>query len=128
MKNVFIPFEISNELKAKGFNEECIGLYYLDVLEIVNDHIVNNNMLPEILVSAPTYQQGIDWFREIHGLMLFVIQMGYSDLRKVYYFEIEDLNQGNRSRFSLYMEESQKEWELYRDCLNAGIKEMIKLI
>ena len=72
MENQFIPYEQALELKALGFNEECIASYTetlrFDVLEQngIMWHTVTNEKLKEYekACTAPLYQQAFRWFRD----------------------------------------------------------------
>ena len=76
MEKEFIPYEQALELKALGFNEECIASYTetlrFDVLEQngIMWHTVTNEQLKEYekACTAPLYQQAFRWFREKYKL------------------------------------------------------------
>ena len=76
MQNQFIPYEQALELKALGFNEECIASYTetfrFDVLEQngIMWHTVTNEKLKEYekACTVPLYQQAFRWFREKHKI------------------------------------------------------------
>jgi hypothetical protein len=73
MKNEFIPFQQALELKELGFDEECLGKFYYNHLEIGgnwrNDDFKED---PDIFISAPLYQQVFRWFREKYNLRGFI--------------------------------------------------------
>ena len=71
----FVTYEFALKLKKLGFDEECLGDYYI----IPNDKTPNPNgeflglKYEDVssytkLVSAPLWQQVIDWFREKHNI------------------------------------------------------------
>jgi hypothetical protein len=74
MKNEFVSYEVALELKQLGFDEECLGKFYYNHLEIGgnwrNDDFKED---PDIFISAPLYQQVFRWFREKHNLYAVII-------------------------------------------------------
>ena len=72
MEKQFTTYEIALKLKELGFNEECLGIYYYD--GSFKKYILEYKDTEEYLVciSAPLWQQVIDWFREEHNIHLAV--------------------------------------------------------
>ena len=90
MKNQFCSYEIAKQLKELGFDEKCIASYYTnikenntakyDVRKKLNASFDYNafideddsgyirNSDKEYYISAPLWQQVIDWFREKYNL------------------------------------------------------------
>lgn len=84
MKHLFVPYELALLAKEKGFNEPCIAEYFHKELtfytneddeysgECVELTAYKNESLNHFdvknTVSAPLYQQLVDWFREKHSL------------------------------------------------------------
>ena len=71
MKNEFIPYEQSLELKELGFDEICFTSYN-------NNNLVNwwedpewaqNSELAQGYITAPTFSQAFRWFRKNYGLI-----------------------------------------------------------
>lgn len=96
MKHLFVPYELALKLKEKGFDEPCITFYELteeepfewcittcsiDIDErwdgVKNLGTKNNDFIEKdishLMITAPLYQQVIDWFREKHDLHIFLI-------------------------------------------------------
>lgn len=73
MKHLFVPYEMALSAKQKGFNEEGLAFYSAIVEEnhqfvwCNKNESIRNSYAPNT-VSAPTYQQVIDWLREEHKL------------------------------------------------------------
>ena len=71
MKNQFVPYQIAKTLKEKGFDEECRFHYDVEFKEctwniefepLKNSEIIRGYYkLTYPMISAPTYQQAIDW-------------------------------------------------------------------
>jgi len=74
MKHLFVPYELALLAKEKGFNEPCLAAYRPednnelksyeqgDLMDLKGFKPSDFNS--EFLVSAPLYQQLVDWFRE----------------------------------------------------------------
>lgn len=75
MKHLFVPYETALELKEKGFDESCLGYYnWKKVFAFMTMGVSNSDAeqaLPDGTVTAPIYQQVIDWFREKHNIDIF---------------------------------------------------------
>ncbi len=76
MKDLFVPYEIAVIAKEKGFDEPCLGyysdshkLYLTDNTNGFENSIlsVSNRVRNENLISAPLYQQIIEWLK-IHDI------------------------------------------------------------
>jgi len=84
MKHLFVPEDIAKQLRDLGFNEPCFAIYYKNNLEknlqpaykIYNIPDVKNTSFEVTMlrsadaVTAPLYQQVVDWFRLNHNLYL----------------------------------------------------------
>lgn len=93
MKEQFCSYEIALKLKELGFYEKCVASYY--TYDIKNfskgkydyrgkfefdystedQYIVNSN--ETYYVSAPLWQQVIDWLREEHNIHLYLPKSVY---------------------------------------------------
>jgi hypothetical protein len=70
MKNLFIKYELAVLAQEKGFDEECIACYDKNNLlatytELFYPKNYNNDAY---CISAPLYQQLVDWFIKEHNL------------------------------------------------------------
>lgn len=131
MKHLFVSYELGLILKEKGFNEPCIG-YWWDkewlenndnkVKEVFNFCIASkHNELPS-RVSAPLYQQVVDWFREKHNLHIEINSMGFGYV---------GTHNNTPKPISSWSEDKRlftEPFEDYYDALNKSIEEAIKLI
>ena len=90
MKELFISYELAKQLKEKGFKEKCLASYYTDsdenilqgdktdyrkkfninVSDLEDDYIINGDK--DYYISAPLYQQVVDWFRNKHDILISV--------------------------------------------------------
>jgi len=75
MKNEFVPYQQSLELKELGFDEECFGRYLTEEawkLDLTPKSFkireCQNSKCSEFDLSAPTYSQAFRWFRDKHEL------------------------------------------------------------
>lgn len=75
MKDQFCTKEICIALKELGYKEECLAYYHIDSTVSVPTRTIGfcrdwNNHITKTRVSAPLFQQVIDWFRTEHQLVL----------------------------------------------------------
>jgi hypothetical protein len=82
---IFPPKSLAMELRKKGFNEPCVGLYFAyHADEIVSpkirDKYVTNSSLNSVdSCTAPTYDQVVGWFASkgvdiVHSATLFLTE------------------------------------------------------
>ena len=73
MKEQFVTYEIAKQLKEKGFDEPCFGLYNIyetygqyGIINIGDLHLtnVNRGFKSDNAIIAPLWQQVIDWLEE----------------------------------------------------------------
>lgn len=121
MRKLFVPFELAIKLKEKGFNESCLGYYENNTLDPecpklfvhystlpLNEEQAKrpnlyrsenkNSELPQWAVSAPTYQQIIDWFRDKK------IHIGFTPFYDFFTCTIKDFNSDKEFDFNMYEE------------------------
>lgn len=140
MKNLFVTYELAKKLKDLGYNEPSFLVYYgegkgkaetgqpkdktylpsgfghvknSDLINIPRQQIYNQGQ-----VSAPLYQQVVDWFREKHGIHI---------QAKFHKFSVESCN-GWYYSFNDGRENGPRMFEKYNsyyDALNGGIDEAI---
>lgn len=78
MKHLFVPYELALILKEKGFDEPCLGRYRdkkFQLYSVIKEHCYNSDPISNKDISAPLYQQVIDWFYNKHRI--FVEADGY---------------------------------------------------
>lgn len=74
MKEQFCTYEIALKLKELGFDECCLAVYFKNKFQLIKGFNINNvdlhvaNKMDAIL--APLWQQVIDWFRNLHGVII----------------------------------------------------------
>ena len=131
MKHLFVPYELSKELKELGFDEPCIGFYKEDDtrLRAVDQHWGNSitgvckNLGYEIsdIILAPMFSQVIKWFREkyqLHG-MVDIIYVNPSH----WYYRIERLQ--TKDDYLYHSEDDQLEFETYEEAEYNCLKKLI---
>lgn len=67
LSNLFLPYELALIAKQKGFNEPCLGYWEIDNLGtnlFIPSHPCRFEETAVNQVTAPLYQQVIDWLRE----------------------------------------------------------------
>ena len=103
MKEQFVTYEIALGLKELGFDEECFAIFFRTILNngrtvnyISDDwespfykNRTNSESNSVDIVSAPLWQQVVDWFREKHNIHIVVSGklIDYSE-HKTYLWEI----------------------------------------
>lgn len=75
MNKLFVPYELALLAKEKGFDECCIAIYHSKVNnpEPVIWQGTNSTCVNKLLnaaITAPLYQQLVDWFREKHSICI----------------------------------------------------------
>ena len=63
----FVTYEMALKLKELGFDEECFALYRNGRLYLMCNFLKINST-KESVISAPLWQQVIDWFREEYDI------------------------------------------------------------
>lgn len=83
MKHLFVNYELALLAKEKGFNELCLTYYGISskTLFPIGARVYQNSVLysdPEnSTVTAPLYQQLVDWFRDKHKLHIGIDTMAF---------------------------------------------------
>ena len=152
MNKLWVPYEIALKLKEKGFKDLCIYHYKRSQDFTKHSNVPtfemksaiggqNHNQLSS-RVSAPLYQQVLDWFRERHEIYILpFIQFenkGIYDpdleesLDNIYFiFNLKELRKNNQNILPYIelinptFERSNSDWY---GCLNMAIEEAITLI
>lgn len=135
MKDLFVSYEIAKKLKDQGYNEPSLMVYYgegkgqaetgqpkdkmylpsgfgkvknTDLKNFSKEGIYNQGQ-----VTAPLYQQVVDWFREEHGVHINVKWYDYAvtSCNGWYY------NFNNGHVFGKF--------ETYYDAFNAALEEAV---
>ena len=77
MKEQFCTYEIALQLKEFEFDEPCFGFYVSNVVghafTLIQNGIgykTNSELTGKTHISAPLWQQVIDWFRNLHGVII----------------------------------------------------------
>lgn len=140
MKQLFAQYDIAVMANENGFNELCICNWFVPVN--INEEEISN-MQPELKdnkedsiyifnvryknkVSAPLYQQLVDFFREKHDMVINV----YANASG-YLFEFHDsAKKGGTHRYdSGYTGTNDSGcWDNYYDAFNAALKEAFIII
>ena len=157
MKNLFVPYAIAKQLKEKGFNEPCLGTYLteksvregklypaekdVDVTPEYDEDgyenfvVIKNSDCKDVpqYMSAPTYQQVIDFFAEnkidiltyqvkpLESELIWVVTI--SDLRNIKVGKSEPIFMNHD-----FPDKPINHWENKYAGLNKAFDEVIKLI
>jgi len=129
MKHLFIPYELAVIAKEKGFNEPCLACYdsptkisqnNADEGIDFNERVRNSTLVQ--CITAPLYQQIVDWFRDKHNLM---IEIGLEDSNLFDYIIGNMITKKVIKRNYL---ESNNLHKTYYEALEKAIEEAFKLI
>ena len=144
MKEQFVPYEIAKDLKAKGYDQPCFGVYgynmsgyesasarerLVQIQEIsltegytLEFEDLRNSKIGED-ISAPLLQEAIDWF-ESKGIMI-EVRIDQTTYPKYCFFITKYIDPWG------WEPHQPSEWFLYlsrREATVEAIKEAIKLI
>ena len=82
MEEQFATYEIALKLKELGFDEDCSAVFYQGkfmnghiephVWYLVNSISTNSDCNSLDIVTAPLWQQVIDWFREKYNIHIYI--------------------------------------------------------
>lgn len=123
MKEYFVPYQPSLDMRDMGYNEYFNGWYYrLDGRLFKSDYEFDFDDARECI--APLYQQALKWFREKHNMLATV----YSNASG-FLFEWHDTN-GGTSRGSSEHDGPNDSgcWDTYEEAQLACIMRLIKAI
>ena len=133
MEKLFVPYNIALSLKEKGFDDACLA-YFLDgklrhcLNGIINDEppimtsdhngLKGNKSLFTNYVSAPLYQQVIDWLREKHKIYIYINPFD----------EVLNFQPCILFKWAIKDRFVAKEFSTYNQAQNESIEEALKLI
>lgn len=78
MKEQFVPYDMSLELKEIGFDEDCLKLWeHTSIYTVLVDPSEFKKVVSERFVKAPLYQQVFKWFRNTYTMNSYVDGAGF---------------------------------------------------
>ena len=118
MKHLFVPYEIAKLAKLNGFDGDCLAYYdgdNNDLLKPIDTDFIFFRQLQGGNLKAPLYQQLIDWFRNKHGIVIWIETAPYARTFNFrFYIETSDNRQeGNKSK---------DYYKVYNEALIEGFK------
>ena len=126
MNEQFCNYEISKKLKDLGFNEECLAVFYQEkfmnghiepyVWNLINSIKTNSDCNSIDIVTAPLWQQAIDWFREKHRFHIQITPISYLNYTKIAYFYNIGSDDANKAIYDYQ--------DKYGDVLDASSQEV----
>lgn len=135
MKKLFISYELALKLKEKGFDEECLGTYRKGLLKwpvTGTFYIINSRLMSDI--TAPLYQQVVDWLDTKHSIFISVGYMKRSaEFYNGYYANLKGTNKKslNEDNFITINNTSALGYDVFKDkyqALDAAITHALTLI
>lgn len=91
MKQLFVPYDIALLARQSGFNDECFAAYHKNKLDSnefkIDKAFYKNDDFSDLIVTAPIYQQLIDWFRNDHQIEITIMPVfrekcGYDSFKR----------------------------------------------
>lgn len=129
MTEEFVTLETAKLLKEKGFKEDVFTFYEVDcvegdmILSETYDESENFNEKNDCL-SAPSQSLAQKWLRETKNIHICVYNCACG-----YGYEISKADNGTHITSSVYEGPNDGgEWDIYKDALEAGLQEALKLI
>jgi hypothetical protein len=127
MKDLFVPYEQSLQLKELGFDEPCLAFYntkvdeslsFVDLFGFVDEKIIDDYYYNSLglYVSAPTFSQAFKFIREKYNL-IGLVEGGYDNGKNIFTYVIWE---GFKDIITDDYFETPEEVEL--ECLNELIK------
>lgn len=88
MKDLFVPYQQSLELRELGFDEICLTHYWGENIlnEAYGGWMKNSNTK---YVMAPTWEQAFKWFRVNYNL-IGLVERGYDNVKNIFTYVIWD--------------------------------------
>lgn len=117
MKDLFIPYELAVVALEKGFDHYCLAAYKRSDRSLKVMDGTESGHYSEWL-SAPLYQQIIDWLREQHQIVVSVNVV--DNISGNFYGELTSIG----GRFFA----RETDYGSYYEALNKAIEEALKLI
>jgi len=105
MKEQFVPYELSLQLKKLGFDEPCLGYYYADKSFIFDSENLDSY---KYKLFAPLWQQAFNWFKEKYKLYVTTtpIIWSYDTMELAFKLHIAHIKESNEIVCSeTYLEE-----------------------
>jgi hypothetical protein len=153
MQEKFVTYPIALELKRLGFDEECLAYFYnisknrvtfklFNYIDFLNVQVCTNSEFSSTnYITAPLYQDVVDWFRETHLIEIsassyyypnhygIVSQIGYSHKFNTEYSEdMYGDGLGKRQKLEKVIVYSERHFKSYYEALTQSILEAIKLL
>ena len=141
IKDQFVTYEIALGLKELGFDEECFAIFFRTILNngrtvnyISDDwespfykNRTNSESNSVDIVSAPLWQQVIDWFREEKLIDILILPQDQSacDPLPLYFFAI--ISYKNEICVELYNSSDKLHYSEFNEAREHAIKRAIEL-
>ena len=136
MDELFVSYELALKLKEKGFNLNCFRYWnitpFFKVPSLYGSSLDGYSNPYARIISAPTYQQVTDWFRDVHKIHICADFLPntkqYATTFVPIYFTPKEFDtykayHRQRSEYS-----TTEKFDKYYDALASSIEEALKLI
>jgi hypothetical protein len=126
LKNLFVPYAQSLQLKELGFDEPCFGYYQGGTNNLIIEQIIKSQGDGNWCLS-PTFSQAFRWFRDKHNL-LNIIDC-YISTPLEWFIRIDKISNDSLEYKNDITEESEdKVYLTYEEAEIACLGELIKII
>lgn len=127
-KEDYVSLEVARLLKEKEFDEYCNTCYYYHDNEwILQDGNNKNSINGKDWMSRPNLYEAQKWLRNTHDIHI-VVSSHYSRMYDVIEYEYMIATYFDFFEKPFKWRKSKEYYEIYEQCLNAGILEALKLI
>ena len=130
MEKLFVTYELAKILLDKGFDEPCMGRFRKGKFQnnvLGNWYRHNSDEISIAYISAPLYQQVVDWLREVHNIHL-VNVVSFTDESSYLYKNKALYSFSIQYRTELCYMESIVKGSSYYKAIGDAITDALKLI
>ncbi len=101
LKKLFVPCSQSRQLKELGFDEPCFGIFIDGNFNL----IFTDRQVGDKVISAPTFSQAFDFFREKYNLKSWVQELTNGNfLYEIRPHNLTDYKEGEVYAFEIHRE------------------------
>jgi hypothetical protein len=124
MKKQFVTYEIALALKELGFDEPCVGLFFIPNKQFTYNLPDTKPLDNEMVIKAPLWQQVEEWFRKKYSLFINILGDGLNGTLKGLYYSITE-----EGWINWYESADDSKWyDTFEEAREAAILEAIKLV
>lgn len=129
--NMFVPQDVAELLKIRGFDEECVAFYRFGSLSYVSSNEKGANIrhllkcgetYKDDVIKAPTFMQVQEWMWRKHRMLISIeLNERFIDNHR-FIWTVQDARSGHDGYTHIKSDESYFTWN---DAFNASVKEIL---